>query len=213
MKRIFCLIVMSATLLNGPVQAFGQQVVENVPLQGIRATYKAGQKAFEKGDYDEAISCFEKALERIQQKSVMDNDFFAAVFCALSSAYYEKGVFPYYHFRDLQYFAKSTEFATQCLRFKPDATQAYENLGKVYLKLEEYDKADYYYSLAEKLTAPGSRGAAYLARQRKKIQGVKKLKESKNLKKVIPGDESPYKDYPVLENPPVPAFPSKTPNQ
>ena len=94
--------------------------------------------------------------------------------------------------------------ATQCLRFKPGYWQAYETMGKVFVKLEEYDKADQYYSIAERFVEPGSRSAIYLARQRRKVQAVKKLKESKKMKKVVSEGESVYSEFPILENPPIP---------
>jgi len=195
------------SFFSGHQAAFSQDIMEDFADQGVRGLYKSGLKLYSAGDYENAIVTLQEAADLVKQKSVIDNNFASDLYYVLSSSYYEQGVFPYFHYRDVSYFERSIEYASLCLRVKPTYWQAYENIAKVCIKFEQYDQADYYYSLAEKVVATDSRDATYLARQRRKLANVMKLKQSKAKKTAVSGTQSSAPQQPIVNIPQFPAEP------
>jgi tetratricopeptide (TPR) repeat protein len=106
---------------------------------------KLGSDHFDTGDFDKAIEFFEQALTK-------DPDFNlkVALLFTLSSAYLEKGITTYTLNKDDGFYQKSLEYANKCLELKPNDWKALGNIGTVYMNLSNLEKADFYFTEAEK---------------------------------------------------------------
>jgi tetratricopeptide (TPR) repeat protein len=90
-------------------------------MRGI-TWYNHGAAFMAKGDYDQAIACFDKAI-RIEPR-------FAEAYCNRGTAYYEKGHFD----------AAISDFS-RAIEIEPEFAQAYYNRAVAYYDKFEYDKA------------------------------------------------------------------------
>jgi tetratricopeptide (TPR) repeat protein len=84
--------------------------------------YNRGAAHAAKGEYDQAIACFDKAI-RIEPS-------FAEAYCNRGTAYYEKG----------QFDAAISDFS-KAIEIEPEFAQAYYNRAVAYFDKIEYDKA------------------------------------------------------------------------
>ena len=84
--------------------------------------YNRGAANLAKGDYDQAVACFSKAI-RIEPR-------FAEAYCNRGTAYYEKG-----------YFDAAISDFSRAIEIEPDFAQAYYNRAVAYYDKVEYDKA------------------------------------------------------------------------
>ncbi|UCC98994.1 MAG: tetratricopeptide repeat protein [Phycisphaerales bacterium] len=90
-------------------------------VRGI-SCYNRGAAHLAKGEYDQAIACFDKAI-RIEPG-------FAQAYCNRGTAYYEKN----------QYDPAIRDF-TKAIEINPDFAEAYYNRAVSYYHKKEYDKA------------------------------------------------------------------------
>jgi tetratricopeptide (TPR) repeat protein len=90
-------------------------------MRGV-SCYNRGAAFMAKGDYDQAIACFDKALA-IEPS-------FAEAYCNRGTAYYEKG----------QYDPAISDFS-RAIEIEPDFAQAYYNRAVAYYDKVEYEKA------------------------------------------------------------------------
>ena len=86
------------------------------------SSYNRGAAFMTKGDYNQAIACFDKAL-RIEPS-------FAEAYCSRGTAYYEKGKCD----------AAISDFS-KAIEINADFAQAYYNRAAAYFDKIEYDKA------------------------------------------------------------------------
>ena len=84
--------------------------------------YNRGAAQMAKGDYDQAVACFSKAI-RIEPR-------FAEAYCNRGTAYYEKG-----------YFDAAISDFSKAIEFNADFAQAYYNRAVAYHDKGESDKA------------------------------------------------------------------------
>ena len=84
--------------------------------------YNRGTDLMASGDYDQAILCFDKAIE-VEDK-------FSEAYCNRGTAYYEKGDYD----RAIPDFNKAIELS-------PEFVDAYYNRAVVYYHKKQYDKA------------------------------------------------------------------------
>ena len=87
-----------------------------------RSYYNRGTVYYEKGEYDQAILCFDKAI-RI-------NPWFAEAYCSRGTAYYQKS----------EYDQAILDF-NKAIEINPGFAEAYYNRAVVYYHKQEYDKA------------------------------------------------------------------------
>jgi tetratricopeptide (TPR) repeat protein len=90
-------------------------------MRGV-SCYNRGAAFMAKGDYDQAIACFDKAI-RIEPR-------FAEAYCNRGTAYYEKG----------QYDAAISDFS-RAIEIEPGFAEAYYNRAVAYYDKQEYDRA------------------------------------------------------------------------
>ncbi len=84
--------------------------------------YKRGSEYMAKGEYDQAILCFDKTI-KIKPK-------FAPAYCNRGTSYYEKG----------EYDRAILDF-TKALELNPKLVDAYYNRAASYYQKKEYDEA------------------------------------------------------------------------
>ena len=87
-----------------------------------RSYYNRGTVYYEKGEYDEAILCFDKAISLKPR--------FAEAYCSRGTAYYQKG----------EYDQAILDF-NKAIERNPKLAEAYYNRAVVYYHKQEYDKA------------------------------------------------------------------------
>jgi Flp pilus assembly protein TadD len=104
---------------------------------GANAAFKRGNAAFDKKDYDKAISEYTEAI-RLKPD---DADF-----------YNNRGL----AFRKKSQYDKAISDYTEAIRLKPDDAEAYVNRGYTYDDEKEYDKAISDYTEAIRLKADGA---------------------------------------------------------
>ncbi len=90
-------------------------------MRGV-SCYNRGAAHLAKGEYDQAIACFDEAL-RIEPS-------FAEAYCNRGTAYYEKG-----------YFDAAISDFSKAIEIEPSFAQAYYNRAVAYFDKIEYDKA------------------------------------------------------------------------
>ena len=90
-------------------------------MRGV-SCYNQGAAFMAKGEYDQAIACFDKALA-IEPS-------FAEAYCNRGTAYYEKG----------QYDPAISDFS-RAIEINPDSAEAYYNRAVAYYHKKQYDKA------------------------------------------------------------------------
>ena len=90
-------------------------------MRGV-SCYNRGAAHMAKGEYDQAIACFDKALA-IEPG-------FAEAYCNRGTAYYEKG----------QYDPAISDFS-KAIEINPDFAEAYYNRAVAYFDKREYGKA------------------------------------------------------------------------
>ncbi len=88
--------------------------------------FKQATEAYSKGEYDKAINGYEKILEIVPE--------FGAVYNYLALAHKEKGT-------DID---EVIWLFKKAIQFKPDFSQPYDHLAKIYYSMAEYDLAEKY---------------------------------------------------------------------
>ena len=84
--------------------------------------YNRGSNYMTRGEYDQAILCFDKAIKM--------NPEFALAYCNRGTSYYEKE----------QYEQAILDF-TKCIELNPELADAYYNRAGAYCQAQEYDRA------------------------------------------------------------------------
>ncbi len=151
---------------GGPAQA---NATGQVDVAGL---IKAGDSAFEAGEFDKAIESYEQALTGITDDSLK-----ADVYHALSSVYLEKGVIAYYKDKDDTFYNKAMEYANMCLAIKPQSWRALANKGVIYMNTGNYVQSDEMFAEAEKHVEPDSPYFKQLMDQHAMVLSALKLKE------------------------------------
>lgn len=109
---------------------------------------KAGEY-FSKGEFDKSIAIYDQVFPEIKEDDLKVN-----VLLMLSSCYLEKGILPYVDKKDDGYYKKSIEYSEKALEIAPTAWPALANIGTVYMNMDELEKADHYFTQAEKFIEP-----------------------------------------------------------
>lgn len=97
---------------------------QSIDVNLLKAKFEEAARAFDSGDYDNAVKLFNETIEIHPQ--------FAHSYNYLGMAYRAKGL---ELDQVLRYFEKAVEF-------DPDLAAGYENLGKTYYSLGEFEKAE-----------------------------------------------------------------------
>jgi len=107
--------------------------------ESIRWLYATGKDAFERNDYEEALSAFTRLVEKA--------DRFADVWNMMGQIYHGRGEF-----------RQAIECLEKALAINPRYTEAQFNLAVAYSEIGQYDKAEKLYEKAtEPPPAPGDR--------------------------------------------------------
>ena len=102
-------------------------------------------KYFSSGQFDKAIEYYEKALDKTN-----DTDLEIKILTMISSSYLEKGITKYVTNKDDRDYRKAIDYAEQALKIKQNYWAALGNIAVVYMNMDQLEKADFYYSEAEK---------------------------------------------------------------
>ncbi|CAF1061444.1 unnamed protein product [Adineta steineri] len=104
--------------------------------------YQLGWIKYNQGEYQEALSSYEKALT-IRQQSLPSNHLdLADSYNRIGSVHYSMGDYP----KALSYYKKALAIRQQSLPFNhPDLGASYNNIGLVYCNMGDYPKALYNY--------------------------------------------------------------------
>lgn len=165
MKKIFFGLFVSAIML------LSVSVLYAAELSAKELT-DIGLKHFYSQEFDKAIEYYEKALAETTDSQQKANLFFN-----LSSAYLEKGIVSYWKDKDDSFYKKSLEYVQKCLDIIPSYWQALANVATVYMNMNELEKADYYYTEAEKYVDADSPYYKQLFDQHSMVIGALKLRE------------------------------------
>ena len=133
---------------------------------------RVGAKHFNNKDFDKAIDIYKMALLKANNKKVK-----ATILFNLSSAYLEKGILPYAQNSDDTYYRKSVEYAQMCLDVIPYYWQAIANVGVVHMNMKNLDKADYYFTEAQKRAVPNSPNYRQLLMMHGMVKGAIQMRD------------------------------------
>jgi DNA uptake lipoprotein len=97
------------------------------PEKAANKHYKKGNEFFKKGDYDNAIKCY---------------DIILSSYGSYSNVYYNKG-FAYYNKEE---YSNALENFMKTIEMDPNSNAAYNSIGVTYSKLEDYNNAIKYYT-------------------------------------------------------------------
>ena len=162
-RLFFVLFILVTTFVSSPLL-----YAEELSAKELTDT---GVKYFNSGEFDKAIEYYEKALAK-----ATDNNLKADLFFNLSSAYLEKGIVAYWENKDNSYYIKSIEYAKKCLDIIPYYWKALANVATVYMNMNELEKADFYYTEAEKYLDVNSPYCKQLFDQHSMAIGALKLR-------------------------------------
>jgi tetratricopeptide (TPR) repeat protein len=121
-----------------------QQVYEVLLNQAMNDIDKAlsyhhiGWARWSKGEYKEALSYYEKALNIRRQSLPSNHPDFSKSYIGIGSVHYSMGEYS----KALSYYKKAVEIQQQSLPPNhPDLARSYNNIGSVYSNMGEYSKA------------------------------------------------------------------------
>ncbi len=120
---------------------------------GVRKMNEDALDLVEQRKYDEALSIYFRALDRVEQKRIKDPGFKAELLNNIAQAYYQKGFFNSFSFSNNEPYVKAVEFASQSVLVQEDYWPAYVTLADVFYKMKDYEKVDHFYSKAEEYIA------------------------------------------------------------
>lgn len=156
--RRAALIILGIALLVMPRCGAAEEAAGGVPGGGRISTeptaaemQNEGAGYFSRGEYDKAIEIYEAALSKPMSDATR-----ADILFNLSSAYLEKGVKPYVLNGDDSSYRKAIGYAEECLKVDPVYWKALANLGVIAMNMNELEKADRYYTEAERMVDPAS---------------------------------------------------------
>lgn len=130
---------------------------------------------FNSRQFDKAIEVGQMALTKITDKNLKSDILFT-----LSSAHLEQGIIPFIKNKDDSNYKKSIEYAQECLNITPGHWKALANIATVYMNMGELEKADIYYTEAEKYTDNNSPYYQQLILQHGVVRGVMKARKEQS---------------------------------
>jgi tetratricopeptide (TPR) repeat protein len=107
--------------------------------------HQLGCAKYERGEYEEAITFYEKSLEIYKKTLPPNHPNLAKCYGNIGLVYYSMGEYS----KALSYYEKDLEISQQSLPSNhPDLAASYMNIGSVYYSMGEYSKALSYYEKA-----------------------------------------------------------------
>ena len=188
-RRLFCALVMLTAFKpamiwageKGEISIFEEREMKygrrgkkyaSETTVGVRKMNEDALKLVDQRQYDEALSLYFAAIDRVKQKSIKDVDFEAELLNNTARAYYEKGFFNSFSFSDNGAFLKAIEYASQSVLVKESYWPAYVTLADVFYKLKDYEKVDHFFTKAEEYVDKGSKDYEKIEKKHNLVQRI-----------------------------------------